>query len=320
MKKAKILILGSEKDAHVQRIGKIIRSLGSDFFALNVSEFDSEYLEALDVNNSQFRICSNGVELDLHEFTAVWFRRLSYASKPLNLADSSAQAWAIESKLAAKSSIGIFQNAVKHWYNKYYEAIRAEDKSVQLLASIDSRIKVPATLFSNDPVSISAFAKQNPQGIVHKMHHQATFSGAKRAAGTYLISENAIERNANALKLCSGIFQEYLAFDEEVRVFIVNSLIISARLINNHRPGVDIRDNFMTAGSVFEMTLPPIISERILKLMTTLGLRTASIDMGIYKGEYFLLDVNQGGNFLWMDELLPSLQLGEKFARELINS
>jgi hypothetical protein len=64
--------------------------------------------------------------------------------------------------------------------------------------------------------------------------------------------------------------------------------------------------------------LPARVSENILQLMARLNLRTASLDLGVVGDRHYLLDVNESGNFLWTEDKLPSLRLGEFFATQLL--
>jgi hypothetical protein len=83
-------------------------------------------------------------------------------------------------------------------------------------------------------------------------------------------------------------------------------------------PGTDVREGFRQHGRVLAHQLPARVSENILQLMARLNLRTASLDLGVVGDRHYLLDVNESGNFLWTEDKLPSLRLGEFFATQLL--
>jgi len=56
--------------------------------------------------------------------------------------------------------------------------------------------------------------------------------------------------------------------------------------------------------------LPSAVSEALRDFMQTLGLRFGAIDMIVTpNGDYVFLEVNEMGQFLWIDQMAPQSQL-----------
>jgi glutathione synthase/RimK-type ligase-like ATP-grasp enzyme len=116
------------------------------------------------------------------------------------------------------------------------------------------------------------------------------------------------------------IFQRYVPKSFEVRVTCFGATLVAAKLDSQAHASsrVDWRAISPTRLNVQPIELPPAVSDCCLELMRTLGLRFGCIDLVVTpKVEWVFLEINQMGQFLWLEELAPEFQLLDLFLQLL---
>jgi glutathione synthase/RimK-type ligase-like ATP-grasp enzyme len=98
------------------------------------------------------------------------------------------------------------------------------------------------------------------------------------------------------------IFQRYVDADLDLRVTVVEDEIFAAAISSEAQYAADYRPGLGSA-RVTRHDLPPVIAERLLKLMRIFGLRFGAIDLRVTPdGDYVFLEVNPAGEFLFISE------------------
>ena len=210
------------------------------------------------------------------------------------------------------------------WANEPAATFAAEDKMLQLEAARATGLRFPATLMSNDPERIRAFARHHGR-IIYKPFQTHTWQDAGgRMYSTYarILDPGMLEADA-PLRQCPGIFQRLVEKQYDVRVFIVGEHQFAVRLDG---PGeadhIDWRVGSLSDSvSMQPLELPGDISRRLRDLMARLGLVTGSVDLAVdAAGECHFLEINQAGQFLFLEQALPELPLTRAMGALLVQA
>ena len=122
------------------------------------------------------------------------------------------------------------------------------------------------------------------------------------------------------LKLSSGIFQQYIEKEYELRVLYLNGQCIAAK-IATPKTGIgqhDWREANISSLKIEPYELPDSLAETIGRFMDQLGLITGSLDIiRATSGEYVFLEVNESGQFLWLELENPDIKVLGPFCKFL---
>jgi len=125
-----------------------------------------------------------------------------------------------------------------------------------------------------------------------------------------LVTDDMLE-DADLLALTPGIYQSYINKAYELRVNMFGRKIVTAKINNqgNAATEIDWRPNvFETSLELYE--LPQEIKDKLYDFMDRMGLVFGAVDLIKDKnGDYVFLEVNQMGQFLWIDHMLPEANL-----------
>lgn len=206
------------------------------------------------------------------------------------------------------------QGADRLWVNRPAAAAMAENKLVQLRAAHRCGLRFPATLVSHDPSEIRRFVQRHGR-VVYKPFMTHTWKDAEtgRMFSTYArIVEPAMLEDDASLLHCPGIYQVYVDKRCDLRVTAIGDRYFAARLHVRHDGGfVDWRVGQAVQGLRAEPgELSASDQDKLAALMRELGLVFGCIDLAIdANGDAHFLEVNQAGQFLFVEDLLPSLPL-----------
>jgi len=251
----------------------------------------------------------------------IWWRRGLSVNPPISAPE-------VDRALAAQEwlpfLVGVEQILGNAWHVNSLEARRrANAKAFQLAVADACGLRIPRTIFTNDAARARAFIAlgESSNGTVAKLLAQSLVQDARGA--TYAGRTRRVYRqqvpNAEAMRRVPVILQERLEKAYELRVAIFGRSVFAVRIDANHlqdwRSEPDPRDLRLTPWS-----LPPLIAERCFHLMDRLGIVSGSFDFIVTRdGEPFFLEVNEQGQFLWLEGLCPELPLLDAFCAFLVS-
>lgn len=307
-----INILSGAGDAHARIVSRAVRSLGGVCEVLEVFSFPADKNFSALINTDVDFFAG---EKSVADAQVVWHRRSALTDKSSHNDAARMDVIEWECIAARRAAWATLESLGATWVNPVTAAWAAENKASQLLAAQAVGLKVPNTLISNDPARIRAFSAQYGEaGIVHKMFHAAQF-GQKVACAALLTP--TVLANDDLLSAVPGIYQDRQRLECDIRVFIVGKTLVAAEIKNVAGIHIDSRILAHKPGCVRALTLDPRLTEQCFALLERLGIVTGSIDLGLgLDGEPVFFEVNQAGNFLWMeqcDERLPVLDIFARF-------
>ncbi|GFZ96777.1 ATP-grasp domain-containing protein [Dyella caseinilytica] len=242
--------------------------------------------------------------------SAVWNRRL-HDPQPTCAEEDSAFA-ALEWRMFQRNLFSLadaYGDAL--WINRVPEAIRAEHKLVQLSVARRLGLPFPETVVTTDANQVDALRKKWGRIIfksflIHQWEDQET--GKKHAVGVTLLDERS-DLPAESIAVCPGIYQRYIEKSCDIRVTIMGQHLFALSLRKTASGGfVDWRPYSNAPELKAEaITLPAHVEDKLRALMRELGLVLGCIDLAVdHDGNYYFLEVNQAGQFLFVEDMCPA--------------
>jgi len=320
-----LLIPTQVTDVHAQAVQKVltdeslsvVRLFGGDFPSRQLQQFhmlggDSEYL--IETDETRFRAC---------DVQVVWYRRPRKPLIDLSEEHPDFEFLKLENEHFINNFWALLGDKVR-WVNHYLKANEANNKLLQLRVAQSLGLKVPATLVGNDPCKIKDFIDKfnSKDGVIYK-----AFSGIMEWE-----EDNSVYRQ-NAAKVTndmlpsdymlvrsSGMYQENILKLYELRVFYFGGKTIACKISTSQDEygANDWRAIPKKELSITPYELPSQLQEKIKFFMEKMGLVTGSLDLIKSKdGEYVFLEVNESGQFIWMELENPEIKVLQPFCEFL---
>jgi glutathione synthase/RimK-type ligase-like ATP-grasp enzyme len=197
----------------------------------------------------------------------------------------------------------------------------AEHKIFQLTKAKSVGLPIPDTVITNDPAEVSqAFNRFHGQMIAKPVKAGLiTTNGEQRAIYTSVVLEEHLNQLDDA-RWSPTIYQPLIPKACDVRVTIVGDRFFVAEIDSQQDPAarVDWRRTDNPKLPHRRSSLPSKLIEGLRSLMATLKLTFGCVDLiRTPTDEYFFLEVNPNGQWLWLDDIL-GFGISEAIAEWLI--
>ncbi|GAB3039916.1 hypothetical protein GCM10027285_25650 [Oleiagrimonas citrea] len=303
------LLLADDADPHASAVAWALREHGVEPIWLPslLANRGPHYTFHIDAEGMQFRDGTLGGA----PVSAVWNRRLQDPEPHCAEPDRVFATW--EWRLFQRNVFNIassYGDAL--WINRLSAAQRAECKLVQLACCRDIGLPFPETMVTTDAAEVDALRRRWGRVIFKSFStHQweDASSGEQHAVGVSLIDADT-DLPADALAVCPGIYQRYIEKSCDIRVTVVGDRLFAIRLGRSRDRGyVDWRSHSNDPELFVEaITLPSDIEAKLRTLMRWLNLVFGCIDLAVDReGGYHFLEVNQAGQFLFVEDMIPDL-------------
>jgi hypothetical protein len=268
------------------------------------------------------RTLDNG-SIDFSKVSTVWYRRVGFTQRPAGICDVDWQIAERESEYWLRGLRQFLSLQVDFWVNPLVSREAALSKLVQLQHASRIGFTIPATLISNDPSTIRQFVGGFPDGdVVFKLAYQNKWvnSDGARALFTTPVSKNQLTDDLS-ITACPATYQARVDKRYELRVTCIDEMCFAAKINSQDRASTanDWRADFTSPLSIEHYELPSSVKSKCTRLLRSLGLVFGCIDLIVTnQGDYVFLEVNEMGQFLWVEELLPSSRLLQAFVTLLV--
>jgi glutathione synthase/RimK-type ligase-like ATP-grasp enzyme len=252
-----------------------------------------------------------------NDYDVVWWRRARRPYLPKTLVHADDYKFVLRENTLFYESFTYNLAPNAWWVNTKEAAHRANFKLLQLKIASECGMIIPTTLCSNDPQEIREFlVKYNENGVIYKplcSNFWFEYDQIKVAYTTRITLKDL--PNAQLLQASPGIFQKEVKKKYELRVTCFGDYIVAAKLDSQVHPDgiIDwraIRNKML----VEPYTLPTKMEEKIRKFMHNLGIVFGSFDFIVtHEDEYIFLEVNEQGQFLWIEEYNPHFKMLDIF-------
>jgi hypothetical protein len=201
--------------------------------------------------------------------------------------------------------------------NKYSAARVMAQKSVQLRLARKCGLKTPATLMSNNPLIVRDFLSREGSRSICKgfTPHVWQKEGHRSVAITETFELTPEQLPADeVLTFAPAIYQDMIVKDLDVRMVLMGKHVYSYALANP-RKALDWRQDANLGHVAAEhIATPPQVEKGVLEFARQAGICFGSLDFCIdAQGQWWFLEINEQGQFLWLEQFNPTLKLLGKF-------
>jgi len=310
-----ILILAPLTDAHADRVGRELVRRGCQVHMISGHDFPMKRSVSLSFEggSTSTNFKQSGHHLNAENYDVIWRRRGEYTLIDKdNIAPNDHAFAKAEADDAALGWREVSAAGKARWINPVGPAIKSSNKPYQLLQAQHSGLTIPVTLVSNDPKDIYDFYKLHNERIIYKPLTPAAFLEGGEVLATFVeLIEPAFFDEPDVIALTPGIFQRYVEKAYELRVNFFGTNIVAIKINNQHDPdtAVDWRQH-VEKTRLETYDLPAKLEYQLKDFMARMGLVFGAIDILVdVDGNYIFLEVNEMGQFLWIDHMLPEANL-----------
>lgn len=316
------LIISHHSDVHALAVQCALLNRGKRSRYLCMDAYPFVCAHSLKVSNSGSNSDIGGLtEANLESVDSIWFRR-----RAITRIFDYCEPWSDEDfrrRTIAAYAYGLYEwlaenNRDAIWVNHPHAAARANSKALQLQLARDNGFQIPDTLISNDPGEIRKFFSGRESTVVKSF---IPFGWRKEDDGRIVALTSEIpcdfEIENESLRLQPAIYQDKIKKAFEVRYTIFGDYEFAIRIDSQRRKEthLDWRAAPPKHEEVSPIILPDSIRYRCRGLMQSLGISFGCFDLiNNEEGEYIFLEVNEAGQFLWIEDLLPEYQILDAFS------
>ncbi|MEU8761946.1 MvdC/MvdD family ATP grasp protein [Streptomyces sp. NPDC048659] len=176
-------------------------------------------------------------------------------------------------------------------------------KPVQLAAAVESGLHVPDTLITNDPADVAEFAREVGGPLVTKVLGGIVHTEGGKRGQLYTRRVPPEQYGDPRIALTAHLFQREITHKAyEIRVTVVDGQLFPVTVHAPAGPGrLDWRRDTRNL-TYAPARLPGYLRDGIREMMRRLGLVYAALDFIVDRaGAHWLVDVNPGGQWAWID-------------------
>jgi len=259
-----------------------------------------------------------------NDYDVVWLRRARKPYVPKNMTHPEDYKFVTRENTLFYDSLTNNMAPNAWWVNSKESAIRANSKLLQLKVASQCGMSIPTTLCSNDPQDIRYFLlKHESDGVIYKPLCSGFWFEDNNVKISYTSKISFLELpNNQLLQLSPGIYQKEIKKKYELRVTCFGDYIVAAKLNSQDHLEGKIDWRAIPAGemSIEPYTLPSYLEDNLRRFMQKMGLVFGSFDFIVSEDlEYVFLEVNQQGQFLWIEDVNPEIRMLDIFIQFLIN-
>lgn len=200
--------------------------------------------------------------------------------------------------------------------NKYSAARFINNKSVQLVLAQACGMKIPETVMTNSPRAVRSYFRQSAGRNICKTFFPHIWQKPSTVAvtETFELTEEMLPAEDDVLTFAPAIYQELVDKRFDVRMVLLGRAVYSYAL-HNSAGGIDWRQDAGQGRVRVEAIETPVdVEARVLEFAARAGIAYGSFDFAVGgEGAWWFLEVNEGGQFLWLDDFNESLHVQEKF-------
>lgn len=314
-----VLILSVPGDKHAFAVSEALRLKGAQVFHWYPADFPSRSHETFRFvsGSCDFSVRTGQEEIRYLMPSAIWYRRVGSNSDfgSLNSAD---HAFSRAQRQAFRE--GSLQAAFPHafWVNPPATARLADNKLYQQSVALQVGMPTPDTLFSNSPTEIRRFIRDNGGRIAFKSFPAPAWQSASGvySCHTVYLGESDLVGD-DLLSSTPGIFQAIVPKAYEVRLTMLGSFPLAVKILSQETKAgkVDWRlayDELRMEPYEVPKQLVSLCSELMAKLSLVFGCFDFIVTP---EGEHVFLEVNQQGQFLFLENYtgIPFLDAFSEF-------
>lgn len=320
-----ILIISLRHDIHSVFVAYALTKIGHRVFIWSEPTVAGETTASIKFGGKGASLSTCGSDFFSDSIDVVWLRRHTRLSIPKWVVREDEIYVLQESNAFFRWLWGAIASNAR-WFHSLTGYLSSETKVLQMRAAQQAGLRIPETLFSNDPGKIRLFLRENEQlgGSIYKTFYPMGWDEPDyiRPVLTTIVTEGDFNDD-DKVRAVPGIYQR-----KTDKVFEVRSTFFGARersvKIDSQKSqdgGLDWRDISPIDSYLSEYSLPADVNEKCQGYMRILGMDIACFDFIVTpSGEHVFLEANQQGQFLWVEQALPSVPMLKEICCLLIGA
>lgn len=290
-----IAIVAQRNDTHALAVSERLKELGEKPVMIDVHRFPNACSATIRVAPTVGNDVASFDGLNLRDIKSVWLRRLAIPSPAKSITNADDNEF-VRGNLTAYTW-NLTRVMAPFWVNHPASIIEQDcgfGKVEQLRMARMWGLKIPDTLITSDPAKAKAFASGHERLIYKPLR-----STMKRQIYTGFVESSDFE----PLRLCPGILQEYVEKRVEVRVVVCGRSYMATEIHSQESKvsKTDFRLDYSVPHKPHK--LPADVEYALYEIHHTMNLNFGVHDLILTpKGEYCYLEVNQQGQFLWLQD------------------
>ena len=262
---------------------------------------------------------SDSVKLGPHSVDpgdVIWVRRPEPPLPNPNTAEPDKKFASMEYRTFYNSIAYLLEKLPVWCINKYSASRAIVQKAVQLHLARQCGLKIPASMMSNSPAAVREFFARDGRTICKGFTPHIWQKEGQRSVAITETFELTGEQlpSDEVLTFAPAIYQEMVPKEFDVRMFLLGNHLYSYAL-TNPKKALDWRqDCGFGHVKVDPIATPPEVERGVLEFARRAGVCTGSLDFGVdAQGQWWFLEINEQGQFLWIDQFHREARLMEKF-------
>lgn len=298
---APVLIISTTVDIATDAVVLELERRGQPFLRINTDAYPYDERATLRLGSAETTLDVSGRPVTPR---SVWYRRMRSAARPEDVEPGIHRYCLGEAQTLMR---GLGHITSPRVMSQPAAVFRAENKIVQLTVARSLGIRIPDSCISNDPNHVASFIKAHDR-VICKPLRSGWFEDSQGEWSIYT-TEITPEMLAglDAVSLAPAIFQKLVPKSCDLRVTIVGDRIFAAEIDSQSEEAskVDWRRTTNPNLPHSICTLPDVLENKLLLLMRELELEFGAIDLvRTPENDYFFLEVNPNGQWLWLDDQL----------------
>ncbi len=310
----KIIVLAPENDNHTAPIKWALEKAGHQVVCWAGLAWTGDGQATVLLGNDD-AVVLGGHSVDPGD--VIWIRRPEPPLPNPKTSESDKKFASLEYRSFYHSLVYLLEDLPVWCINKYSASRAIIQKSVQLRLARKCGLKTPATLMSNSPGPVREFLARDGSRSICKgfTPHVWQKDGHHSVAITETFELRSEQLPADeVLTYAPAIYQEMVVKEFDVRMVLMGTHIYSYALTNTKKALDWRQDAGLGHVTVERITTPPDVEEGVLEFARQAGICFGSLDFGVdAQGQWSFLEINEQGQFLWLDQFNRDLKLQEKF-------
>jgi glutathione synthase/RimK-type ligase-like ATP-grasp enzyme len=321
----RVLIVTNVHDIHADIVERKLRDRNARPFRINLDEFPRDFSIDLgfgpDGIEGGLRHLPSGDALALADVGAAWLRKT--ARFEFISGDLAAQEQAFAEAETEHLFFSLLHSLDCFWMSHPRATRAALWKGEQLRRASRMGFSVPRSLIANDPDAVRGFRDRLGRDLIFKTMSSPSLCAEDVAAAdrryyglpTTLMSEQHFAA-LDAVREVPCLFQEHIPKRHELRVTVIGQRAFAARIQSqqDQRTATDYRE-FSVEIPYEAEKLSPEIESRCIAFVRSYGLEFGAIDLIVTpQDELVFLENNPGGQFLFVEQLVPELKMTDAVA------
>jgi glutathione synthase/RimK-type ligase-like ATP-grasp enzyme len=321
----KFLIPTEPDDTHAALVKMALEDMGHSVRLLFTADQPTRQKNSVYVDNAgyQWKSTDKLESITDNDYDVVWWRRARKPFLPKELPHPEDYTFVMRENVMFYESLTYNMAPGAWWVNSKESATRANSKLLQLKLAAQCGMTIPVTLCSNDPKDIRYFLlKHETEGVIYKPLCSNFWFENRQVKAAYTSKLSFLDLpNNELLQLTPGIFQKEIKKQYELRVTCFGDYLVAAKLHSQGHPDgkVDWRAIPFGEMSLEPYDLPQDLSNKIRAFMRKLGIVFGAMDFIVtLDDQYIFLEVNEQGQFLWIEEYNPDIPMLDRFVKFLL--